>query len=185
MSQKIGNKDIQFLSSQAKLFSGTRKFKKAIEDKRIESPGLNRQLFFKEGRRVWEEYLRSIGQLSSASIKAQDKTALVDSIVTFLPQLKTISDYKIVDRQKGLCFIRTEEADFEISLTLHRKNPIDYKGTVVGDVGLLKPHVEELATKITASDFNIVGIKNNIITIQKEDGKQLSVKLTRKKERQF
>lgn len=181
----IGIKDLQLLDAQIKLYSGTRKFKKAIENKRIEKPGLNTQLFYVEGRVVHRASLQAQGRLSSASTKGLEKHSFIQDLISYLPSLGSVETYKVLDNEKGKGAIRTTEADFEISVTLHRKPVVEVTEdfNLSFDPKTLKPHIEEIASLLTASEYDLVVLKNNQITIQKDDGKQMSVKFTRKKKR--
>lgn len=178
----IGDTDLAFLDSQIKAFSGTKKFKDAYKEKRIAKPSAKRQLFYTEGRAVWNMYLKQSGRLSSASTKDDSKYAFANEFVEIIKGLETIQKYTFTDREKGQGAIRTEEADFEFGITLHRKPVADEPDKTLNLKGL-KPHIEEVASQLTASGNKMVVVKNNQITIQKEDGKQMSVKLTRKKQR--
>ena len=178
----IGSKDLDFLDSQVRAFSGTKKFKDAHKEKRVAKAAHNLQLFYREGRAVWNMYLKQSGRLSSASTKTDDKYAFVVEFISVIQQLESISKYTFKDREKGQGAIRTEEADFEFGITLHRKPVVDEPDKILNVKGL-KPHIEEVASKLTAAGHNVVFAKNNQITIQREDGQQLSAKFTRKKQR--
>lgn len=177
--------DMKILNRQFSVYTKTNKFEKAMQRKAILSPGRTTQIFYNEGRPIWDAFMREEGRVAGAvKVDGIDKTTLMNDVVAILSTLDAVAEFKMIDFKKRIAAIRTEEADFEITSTQHRDKVIEYDGTTKV-VGTIKPHVEQLADKLLALDYNIVQVKNNMLTIETKDGEQLSAKITRKKSRLF
>lgn len=179
--------DIKLLNSQFAAYSRTKKFEKSMQRKAITEAGDNSQYFYNEGRAVYDSFLRAEGRLVSGSAKIDgiDKTVLMNDVLSIMPELASIQEFRVINHEKRIGAMRTEEADFEITSTAHREKVIVNDGKGAKIVGTLKSQVEELADRLIAADYNIVQIKNNMITVESDDGDQYSVKITRKKNRIF
>lgn len=176
--------DILLLNKQFRTYSRTGKFDKAIQKRSIDSPSPKTQLFYGEGRAIWDSVLRETDRLAPGEKRTVDKMSFMNDVISILPDLASVEDFKIIDLKKKLSAIKTEEADFEVSNVAHREPVAEYTGVPV-TVGKIKPHVEELSDSLLQRGYEIVQIKNNLITIQTEDNSQFSVKLTKKKNRIF
>lgn len=182
-SKAVG--DLKFLDRQFAAYTKTNKFEKAMQRKAVLSPGRTSQLFYNEGRAIWDAFLREEGRVAgSVKVDGVDKTTLMNDVVAILPTLESVTEFKMIDFKKRIAAIRTSEADFEITSTAHRDKVMEFDGKTKV-VGTIKSHVEELASQLLALEYDIVQVKNNMLTIETKDGEQLSVKITRKKSKLF
>lgn len=177
--------DMKILDRQFQAFIKTTKFERAMQRKAILNPGRTTQVFYNEGRPIWDAFLREEGRVAGAvKVDGIDKTTLMNDVVAILPTLDAIEDFKMIDFKKRIAAIRTSEADFEVTSTMHRDKVMKFDGKAK-IVGKLKPHIEQLADRLLEAEYTIVQVKNNMLTIETKDGEQLSVKITRKKSRLF
>lgn len=177
--------DLALLNKQFRTFKRSRKFKAAIERGFLEGAGKNKQVFYREGRPVYDSLLLEWGYTKpTASAKNGPKELLMADLTSIVPELETIELYRVLSSKTGKTALRTSECDYELSVVAHREKQVDFNGEIQL-VGKLKPHVLEIADKLTERHHQIVRVKNNMITMEREDGEQISAKLTKKKNRLF
>lgn len=176
---------LALLNKQFHTFKRTRKFKAAIERGFLEGAGKNKQVFYREGRPVYDSMLLEWGYSKpAASAKNGPKELLMADLTSIVPELETIELYRVLSSKTGKTALRTSECDYELSVVAHREKQVDFNGEIQL-IGKLKPHVLEIADKLTERHHQIVRVKNNMITIERDDGEQISAKLTKKKNRLF
>lgn len=179
--------EIHLLERQFHSLTKTHKYKSARE-RGVKEASPKKQLFYNEVLSLRQSFLIEHGYavLSEKDKKSSSKESIARLIVSTLPQLESIVDFRILDDSKSTkAAIRTESGDYELSFTIHKSPVVEVKDGIEV-VGKLNPHVKELADKLTSeTEVDVVRIKNNQITFAQESGNQLSLKITKKKKELF
>ena len=176
--------EMDLLNRQFFSFSKTHKFEQA-KTRGVKGAAPEKQLFYNEMLALKDSFLIERGFRSVSDSKgASEKQSIMNLIVSALPQLDSVEDFRVLSQSKMKCAIRTTSGDYELAFTAHKSPVVEVKQGIEV-VGKLNPHVEELSNLLTNGDHGVVRIKNNQITFAREDGSQLSLKITKKKKELF
>lgn len=177
--------DLNLLDSQMKMVSRSVKFRRVWEKGSITRPGHNRQLFYRENRPAYEASLMELGYGLDGAEKGT-KNYLISEMSSILSELVEIDTYRILNARSGKVALRTKDSDYELSVIAHRGAQFIPKEEIEL-IGNLRPHTIEIADKLTERGFDIFRVKNNLITMKDEEDEdeQMSIRLTRKRDRLF
>jgi len=181
------NEEIELLNRQFLAARRSSKFRQA-RSHGVKNADPKKQHFVREAESIRESFLIEKGLITVGDGKAgaSEKHSLMGLIVKSLPHMKTINEYRVLSETKMKSAIRTDDGDYELAFTVHKEPVVeDIEEGRIEVVGKLRPHVQEIADLLTKEQTGVVRIKNNQITFVREDGKQFSLRITKKKKELF
>lgn len=160
----------------------TSNFKKALQEG-LKKGGRHHQQFEGEISKSWATYMVETGRSTPTKEKVLSKWGMAADAFNILEKIKDDKyAFKIINADKHVGAIKYGDIYFEVSITQH-KQPQNPNGDVIV-ANKLNSFIQELADGLSEL-YSLVVIKNNQITVETNEQKQLSVKITKKKQKLF